>query len=137
MSIKDIVKQCAQSVYSALGSGHSEAIYHAAMEVELRLYGLRYSTKSPIALKYRDHTVGWCIADLILHRESPEKDIVVELKATTYAPRSSEKAQLLGYLRALDLPTGYLISIWNFTVTEAWQMIRPWSEGSALSVTYP
>jgi hypothetical protein len=54
--------------------------------------------------------VGWCIADLILHSESPEQDIVVELKATTYAPRSSEKAQLLGYLRALDLPTGYLIN---------------------------
>lgn len=84
MSIKELVRQCAQSVYNSLGSGHSEAIYHAAMEVELRLYGLRYSTKSPISLTYRGHTVGWCIADLILHRDAPHQDIVVELKATTY-----------------------------------------------------
>jgi len=110
MSIKELIRKCAQSVYSELGSGHSEAIYHAAMEVELRLYGLRYSTKSPIAVKYKEHVVGWCIADLIIHRSPPEKDVVVELKATTYAPRSAEKAQLLGYLRALDLPTGYLIN---------------------------
>ncbi len=108
--LKDIIKTCAQSVYTSLGSGHSESIYHAAMEVELRLRGYRYSTKSPISIKYKSHTVGWCVADLILHTMPPDQDVIIELKATTYAPRSTEKAQLLGYLRTLDLPIGYLIN---------------------------
>ena len=88
-----ILKECAQSVFDALGSGHSEAIYHAAMEVELRIRGIKYSTKAPIPLAYKGCVVGWCIADLVIHASTEElidksgNDYVVELKATTYAPR--------------------------------------------------
>lgn len=104
----DIIKDCAQCVYNSLGSGHSEAIYHAAMEVELRHRDVNYSTKAPIVLMHRGSTVGWCIADLILDFDGLK--IIVELKATTYAPRSSEKAQLQGYLRALQIEDGCLIN---------------------------
>lgn len=121
-NVEDLIKKCAQNVYDELGSGHSESIYHAAMEVELRSCGIFYSTKAPICLKYKDYMVGWCIADLIIHTSKTfrevnsettnevNSDIVVELKATTYAPRAAEKSQLLGYLRGLSLTTGFLIN---------------------------
>jgi hypothetical protein len=32
----EIIKQCANQIYKTLGSGHSERIYHNAMEVSLR-----------------------------------------------------------------------------------------------------
>lgn len=115
ITVFDIIKECAQTVFDSLGSGHSEAIYHSAMEVEFRHKNIMYSTKAPIALTHRSFFVGWCIADLILHSTTDDDDIitpnvVIELKATTYAPRSSEKAQLLGYLRALNLTKGCLIN---------------------------
>lgn len=103
-----ILNDSAKQVYQQLGTGHSEAVYHKAMEVELRLRGVEYSTKSPISIMYKNHVVGYNEPDLIVHHDN--RKIVVELKATTYAPRSVEKAQLQSYLRTLDTPFGILIN---------------------------
>ena len=37
--------QAAQQVYSKLGTGHSEYIYHRAMEIELQYQHIFYETK--------------------------------------------------------------------------------------------
>lgn len=42
-SVVDVVTETAQAVYAALGEGHSEATYHAAMTVELRMPEIRLS----------------------------------------------------------------------------------------------
>jgi GxxExxY protein len=103
--------QSAKEVYRVLGTGHSEAVYHKAMEVELRLNGFKYSTKSPVSILYKNHIVGYNEPDLLVY---PEEDgnptIVVELKATTYPPRETEKAQLDSYLRNLKTNYGILIN---------------------------
>ena len=100
--------QSAKEVYRVLGTGHSEAVYHKAMEVELRLNGLQYSTKSPVSIPYKGHIVGYNEPDLLVTFE--ENTIVVELKATTYPPRETEKAQLQSYLRTLNTGYGVLIN---------------------------
>ena len=92
-----------------MGSGHSEIIYHKALEVELRLRQIAYSTKAPITMKYKNYIVGYGEPDLIVYYIIPTDNtvipIIVELKATAYVPRASEKAQLLCYMR--NLPSDY------------------------------
>jgi GxxExxY protein len=103
--------QSAKEVYNILGTGHSEAVYHKAMEVELRLRDIHYSTKCAISIPYKGYIVGYNEPDLIV-KVNENDVIVVELKATTYPPRETEKAQLDCYLRTLNTPYGVLI---NFT----------------------
>lgn len=109
----ELAEQAAVDVYRGLGSGHSESVYHRAMEVELRLRGIRYESRVMIPVLYRGLTVGYGEADLILF--SNEKDytgLVVELKAVTYAPRAAERSQILCYLRSrgYDNAHGVLIN---------------------------
>lgn len=108
------IQTSAEEVYKHLGTGHSEAVYHKAMEVELRTRNINYSTKCPISINYKGFVVGYNEPDLIVKFintiTSSEIIIVVELKATTYSPRESEKAQLHSYLRTLDTEYGILIN---------------------------
>jgi len=102
------IYQSAKEVYANLGPGHSEAVYHKAMEVELRLRNIRYSTKCPVSIHYKGHIVGYNEPDIIVNID--DNIIIVELKATTYPPRETEKAQLESYLRTLKTPYGILIN---------------------------
>ena len=101
----------ASNVYKALGSGHSEIVYHKALEVELRIQGYRYSSKPPVSIYYKNTIVGYSECDIIVHLSpKPKTDVIIELKATTYEPRSSEKAQIHCYMRTLKCPYGILIN---------------------------
>lgn len=115
LNILKQIYECGCDVYEQLGTGHSEAVYHKAMEVELRLRSIQYSTKSPVSIYYKGHVIGYHEPDLILKVLNPndEKEIitvVLELKATTYPPREIEKAQLSSYLRNLNTSYGVLIN---------------------------
>lgn len=108
--VKDI-KQSAEQVFEILGTGHSEIVYHRALEVELRMKGIIYSTKAPITLLYKGIVVGYSEPDLIVYPNGIKGfKIIIELKATTYAPRSSEKAQIESYLRSTSTKYGILIN---------------------------
>jgi GxxExxY protein len=73
------------------------------MEVELRHRGICFETHAVLPIRYRGLCVGRSEADVIVyppgHEASP---VIMELKATTYAPRHSERAQLSTYLRDFD-----------------------------------
>ena len=100
-------------VYKTLGSGHSEIIYHKALEVELRDLNISYSTKAPISIYYKNIIVGYSECDLIIHsllNNITSINIIVELKATTYAPRSSEVGQLKSYMKTMNCKHGILIN---------------------------
>lgn len=100
--------ESAKEVYRVLGTGHSEAVYHKAVEVELRLHNIQYSTKSAVSIPYKGHIIGYNEPDLLV--KCNDDIIVVELKATTFPPRELEKAQLDSYLRTLQTPYGILIN---------------------------
>lgn len=105
--------ECAEYVYLCLGTGHSESVYHKAMEVELRTKGIMYETKVIIPVLHRGLVVGYSEADLIVYDIEKEETIgyIVELKAVTYSPRELEKAQLNCYLRSKpDINHGLLIN---------------------------
>lgn len=94
-------------VHRHLGPGHKEAIYKAAMRVELGLRNIPFRCEFPFTLAYKGEPVGEGQTDLIV-----ADLVVVELKAVEQlAP--VHISQTIGYLRLTDLRLGLLI---NFNV---------------------
>ena len=90
------IEQAASCVYEALGTGHTERVYHRAMEVHLRSEGVVYDSHVMVPVYYRGLQVGYGEADLIVF--FPSEIIIVELKATSHAIKPTERAQLERYL---------------------------------------
>lgn len=94
--------QIASRVYKELGTGHTEFIYHRAMEIELRSYGVAYETERRVMIRYRDkdgndYSLGEERIDLyVLNCKT-----IIELKATVNTPRELEIAQVEKYKREL------------------------------------
>lgn len=101
----------AKTVYTELGTGYSESVYHRAMEVECRRRGIRYETKAIVPILYAGYCVGYGEADLIIFNDEGHPDLIVELKAVTYAPRAQEVSQIKTYLRGRpDIKRGVIIN---------------------------
>lgn len=94
-------------VHRVLGPGYLESVYEEAMVVELGLRGIAFVRQVPFGLDYKGRRVGEGRVDLLV-----DGSLVVELK-TVDALAPIHKAQVLSYLRALDLTLGLLI---NFKV---------------------
>lgn len=103
----DITKQIiggAFEVHKALGYGFLERVYQRALQVELRLRGLKAEDEQPIKVYYRDHIVSDYEADLLVNDV-----VIVEIKiAATY--NSFDEAQLLNELKATGIRVGLLIN---------------------------
>jgi GxxExxY protein len=107
-STKERVWLLARDVYRSLGSGHSEKVYDSAMQVGLRLDGIKYESQKVVELKYRGFCVGEGYPDLIVR--SGRERIVVELKAVGGELGAAEEQQLKNYLKILGLRQGLLIN---------------------------
>jgi GxxExxY protein len=95
-------------VHRALGPGLLESSYQACLSHELTLRGLRWVQQKEIPLQYKDVYVHCAYRiDLLV-----EGRLVVEVKAIE-ALSPIHRAQLLTYLKLLDLRLGLLI---NFNV---------------------
>ena len=77
-----------------LGTGHREAVYHAALVTALNKARVFHRSETVCAITYLGETVGYGKADLILD------DLVVELKATARPPCESS-GQLRKYVESL------------------------------------
>jgi GxxExxY protein len=106
--IETALREIARDVYAELGSGHDEKVYHRAMEVDLRLRGIKYDSERVLELRYKDHYVGENYADLIVG--SGDETVVVELKAVTCMLGLAEKQQLKKYMKTLHVKSGLLIN---------------------------
>ena len=101
--LKNIEEAC-RMVFAQLGSGHSESVYHRAMEVELRKRKIAYESEVVIPILYDGYFVGHGRADIIV-----EKKIIVELKAIT-SLGTGERMQLNLYLNCLNYNMGILLN---------------------------
>jgi GxxExxY protein len=104
----ELIANIARDVYLQLGSGHSEVVYDHAMQVGLRLDGIKYENQKVVELKYRDHHVGEGYPDLVVHID--DKTLVVELKAVAGQMGPCEEQQLRNYMKILDIELGVLIN---------------------------
>lgn len=101
----DIVKECAQEVFNLLGAAHSEAVYEAAMEIELierKLGNIKRQVPCPIY--YKGYLVGIGYIDILINN-----NIIVELKSVAKLT-NKDKTQLEKYMAGMALKDGLLIN---------------------------
>jgi len=97
------MESIAQDIWSSLGPGYSESVYHSAFEVALRKHGISYETERIIPVSYEGQNVGHVRADLIVG------DTVIELKSVSRLTEQF-RIQIQNYMRLLGLQKGILIN---------------------------
>lgn len=98
------VNTMVNEIYNTLGSGHSERVYHNAMEVSLREMNIPYESERHVPIYYKEHVVGMARADIIVR-----KTTVLEFK-TVKSLNDAMISQAKKYLTQLKLRTAYLIN---------------------------
>lgn len=98
------IEAFAREIYSQLGPGYSERVYHNAMEVLLREKGVRYESERVIPIPFRGHVIGNLRADIIINNET-----VLEFK-TIKTLNDAAELQGNNYLRLTGLKTAYLVN---------------------------
>jgi GxxExxY protein len=91
-------------VSNVLGAGFLEKVYENALNVELKLRGLKTLPQAPLKVHYKEELVGDYIADILV-----ENEILVELK-TVKEFDDIHLAQCLNYLRITGLKLCLLIN---------------------------
>ena len=110
MDLNDITYKINGAIYEVnrvLGPGFLEKVYENALLIELRERGLKTENQVPIEVKYKGHSVGDYIADLLV-----EEKIIIELKTVENITKLHE-AQLLNYLNATGVKVGLLVNFKN------------------------
>jgi GxxExxY protein len=90
-------------VFSALGPGYTECVYHNALLVLLRKHGVPYETERIIPIIFEGHTIGNVRADIIV-----DNSIVIELKATRVS--NGAELQVKRYMKLLGLNKGVVMN---------------------------
>lgn len=98
------VEALAKCIYSQLGPGHSERIYHNAIEVLLRKYGVQYESERIVPIPFEGHVIGNMRCDIIINNA-----IVLEFKAIKTLNDAAE-LQAYNYLNLTGLKIAYLIN---------------------------
>lgn len=100
INIEDMMKE----IYSELGPGYSERVYHNAAEVYLREKRVPYESERHILVRFRGHVVGQLRADIII-----DDTTILELKAIR-ALTDGMELQAQKYLDLTGLRTAYLVN---------------------------
>jgi len=109
----------AMAVYNELGPGFLEAVYHEAMEIELRQRTVPFDTHVPLPIVYKGQLLHKQYeADLIVFNQ-----VIVELKALKELT-GLEQAQLLNYLKATGHRVGVLLNFGSHPKLEWKRMVR-------------
>ncbi|PYR18413.1 MAG: GxxExxY protein [Acidobacteria bacterium] len=102
-------------VHRELGSGMSEAVYAAAVRIELRARGIAFESEKLLPVRYRGQLIGQHRVDLLV-----EGQLVVEVKSVE-SLHPVHVAQVVSYLRLTGARAGVLV---NFNVPLLKQGIR-------------
>jgi GxxExxY protein len=106
--MEDQLENISKKIFSILGPGYSERVYHNAFEVELRLQGLSYETEKILPVTYQGHTIGNLRADLVVAGQ-----IIVELKSIGRL-KDEFRTQARNYMKLTGLRSALLV---NFPLT--------------------
>jgi GxxExxY protein len=99
------IEEFVHKIYTSLGPGYSESVYHRAFEVLLRRQGISYETERIVPIVFDEHTIGNLRVDLIINGKC-----IVELKATIAKLNDAAKIQVQNYLKLTGLSEAYLIN---------------------------
>ena len=90
-------------VFSVLGPGYTECVYHNAFLVLLRKHSIPYETERIIPIVFEGHTIGNARADIIV-----DNSFVIELKATKVS--NGAEQQITRYMKLLGLKKGLIMN---------------------------
>lgn len=99
-----ICVDCGLTVHRILGPGFRESIYQRAFRLELDSRGVPFESEKAIAVQYRTWEIPGQRADLVVAGV-----LLVEIKAVPRL-RSLHQAQVLSYLKTMDLRLGLLMN---------------------------
>lgn len=107
--LTETVIGAAIEVHRAIGPGLLESAYEECLAFELSLRGLRFERQKPLPVRYKGVNLdcGYKL-DLLV-----ENELILEIKAVSSLLPIHE-AQVLSYLRMMDLRVGLLL---NFHAT--------------------
>jgi len=91
-------------VYNKLDYGFLEKVYENAMMIELGKENIPAIAQSGIKVFYENKVIGEYCADILV-----DDKVIVEIKAAKSLAENNE-AQLLNYLRAIDIEIGLLLN---------------------------
>lgn len=96
-------------VHRELGPGLLEGLYEECLAAELQAAGLEVRRQVPVEVHYRGRLLEAGFRADLLVASAPGVTLLVELKAVeTLLP--VHRAQVITYLRILDLPIGLLLN---------------------------
>jgi len=98
------LKTLSKSVFSCLGAGFSERVYHNAMEVLLKKENIQYKSEQIIPVMFEGVEVGQVRADLVI-----DGKIVVELKSVR-SIKDDHATQCAMYMKLLNIDSGLVIN---------------------------
>lgn len=109
----NIVK-CAITVHKELGPGLLESVYEKCLKEELIHQGFKVETQKKIQLKYRGILVETELRiDMIVN-----DTVIVEVKSIE-GTLPVHEAQLLTYMKILEIPQGLLINFFTTNITKS------------------
>lgn len=101
-----IIKK-ANEIYTILGKGYPECVYHRAFEYELRSSGINYESEKLVPVYYKGNQVGHGRADIVISEPIP---MILEFKAISGSVGIKELEQLGHYMRHLNMNVGIIIN---------------------------
>lgn len=101
----DAILEAAKYVYSTLGCGFLEHIYQESLAIEFNRRKIPFEKEKRLPVKYDGIMLSkYYIADFVCYEK-----IIVEIKAICDL-KGVHLAQTINYLKATDMPLGYLIN---------------------------
>ena len=97
--------EIANDIYSTVGPGYNEIIYHRAFEVGLRLNNIDYNSEVITPIFYQGHNIGHGRVDIIISNR-----IIVELKALSSFNLDTANVQIKNYMNNYNIPDGLIIN---------------------------
>ena len=101
------VLEASFEVSNELGAGFIESVYEKALLIALKNKGLKVQSQVPLAVKFREQSVGDFFADILV-----DDIVILELKSVKKL-LPEHQAQLINYLKATGTKVGLLINFGN------------------------
>jgi GxxExxY protein len=112
-NLTETIIAAAIEVHRDKGPGLIESIYEWCLLKELELRGLKCGSQRTIQVRYK----GFTREELLRFDMQVENCVLVEAKAVERT-LPIHKAQLLSYMKLLDMPLGLLINFHELKVTD-------------------
>ncbi len=106
---EELLNDCISKIVLTLGIGHSEAIYHKALIVELNKRSIKFESQKTLPVMYEEIFIGSIIPDLIII-----DSVIVEMK-TVMTIGKTQLNQANKYMRLNGIKEAYIINVNSYT----------------------